>query len=54
MAIKSRYRFKVKQRPKKRDCWVQILEGNKIVRICKFTTCNAAMYWVEVAESYQT
>lgn len=51
--MKRKYRFKVKQRPKKLDCWVQVLEGSRIVRICKFSSCNAALSWVESAESYQ-
>lgn len=51
--MRNKYRFKIKQRPKSKDCWVQVLDGRKIIRVCKFTSCNAALSWLELAESYQ-
>jgi hypothetical protein len=47
------YRHKVKQRPKQGDWLVQIFDGSKLVQVVPFTTCTAALSFVERREDCQ-
>jgi hypothetical protein len=46
----ERYRQKIKYRPKKNDWIVQLFEGNRLLRIAVFPTCNGAFSYVEQLE----
>jgi hypothetical protein len=48
------YRHKIKQRPKRGDWLVQIFQGSNLVQCVPFTTCTAALSFVERRESCQT
>jgi hypothetical protein len=47
------YRHKIKQRPKSGDWLVQIFTGSKLVQAIPFTSCAAALSFVERREDCQ-
>ena len=46
------YRHKIKQRPKKKDWVVQVLDRQRIVQVLHFNTCASAISWVERREAF--
>ena len=50
----TRYKHKIKQRPKRGDWLVQIFDGRKLVQAIPFVTCNQALYFVERREDCQS
>lgn len=49
----TKYRHKIKQRPKQGDWIVQIFMDNKLVQAIPFTTCTSALSFVERREDCQ-
>ena len=47
------YRYKIKQKPKTGGFVVQMFEGNKLIQVANFYTCNAAFSFVERREANQ-
>lgn len=50
----TRYKHKIKQRPKKGDWLVQIFDGRKMVQVMRFASCNGALSFVQRREDCQS